>query len=34
MRLVVLKDGGSGCSLDYGNLARSSCLEGIESLLD
>lgn len=30
----VLKDGGSGCSMDYGVLARFSCLQGIESPLD
>lgn len=33
-RLVFLKDGGSGCSLDYRVPACSPCLQGTESPLD
>lgn len=26
MMRLVLKDGGSGCNMDYGDIAMSSCL--------
>lgn len=34
MTPVLLKEGGSGCSMDYGVLARSPCFQETENPLD